>query len=177
MIELLRQNIRLVAVIAVVVLLVVVVIVFYLQWQSAEDDQGKLEDNWKLVDTNLRLARVQYDLDTLQAQKDQLSAKPQFPSELPIVDLMLHVANGAPRLGVIITEVKPSASAGSETIGGRAYSAYETQVTVTGTLTNITSFLKYIEGGPFNGIRIEDVSLSGSGQSWQGKFTIVVITQ
>jgi hypothetical protein len=90
---------------------------------------------------------------------------------------MLHVANGAPRLGVIITEVKPSASAGSETIGGRAYSAYETQVTVTGTLTNITSFLKYIEGGPFNGIRIEDVSLSGSGQSWQGKFTIVVITQ
>ncbi len=177
MIELLRQNIRLVAVIAVVVLLLVVNIFFFLQWQSAEGDQGKLEDNWKLVDTNLRLARAQYDLDALQAQKDQLSAKPQFPSELPIVDLMLYMANGAPRLGVIITEVKPSASAGSETIGGRAYSTYKTQVTVTGTLSKISSFLTYIEGGPFTGIRIEDVSLSGSGQSWQSKFTIVVITQ
>jgi len=45
MIELLRQNIRLVAVIAVVVLLLVVNIFFLLQWQSAEGDQGKVEDN------------------------------------------------------------------------------------------------------------------------------------
>lgn len=177
MIELLRQNIRLAAVIAVVVLLLVVVIILFLQWQSAEGDRANLEDNWKLADTNLKLTRVQNDLNTLQAQKDRLSAKPQFPSELPIVDLMLHVANGAPLYGVSITEVRPSASIGSETIGGRAYSAYKTQVTVTGTLSKITSFLNYIEGGPFNGIRIEDVDLRGSGGSWEGKFNIVVITQ
>ena len=164
MIELLRQNIRLVAVIAVVVLLLVVNVMFYLQWQSAEDDQAELEKDWKSADTNLRVTRTLYDLDTLQAEKDRLAAKPQFPSELPIVDLMLHVANGAPLFPVSITEVT-------------RVDAYKTQVTVTGTLTKIISFLKYIEGGRFNSIEIEDVSLSGSGGSWEGKFTIVVITQ
>jgi len=177
MIELLRQNIRLAAIVAVVVLLLVVNIMFFLQWQSAEDDQGKLEKDWKSVDTNLKISRVQYDLDTLQAEKDKLAAKLQFPAKLPIVDLMLHLANGAPRYSVNITEVTPSARVDTETIGGTKYDAYKTQVTVTGTLPKIISFLKYIEGGPFNSIKIEDVSLSGSGNSWQGKFTIVVITQ
>ena len=168
MIELLRQNIRLVALIAVVVLLLIVNVLFFLQWQSAEDDLGEVEEDWKSADTNLRVTRAQYDLETLQAEKDRLAAKPQFPSELPIVDLMLHVANGAPLFKVNITEVKPAARVGT---------AYKTQVTVTGTLPKIISFLKYIEGGPFNSIEIEDVKFSGSADSWQGKFTIVVITQ
>jgi len=89
---------------------------------------------------------------------------------------MLHVANGAPQYRVSITEVAPAA-VGSEAIGGKTYRAYKTQVTVTGTLTNIISFLKYIERGPFNSIKVEDVSLSGSGGDWRGKFTIVVITE
>jgi len=177
MIELLRQNIRVVAIIAVVVLLLAVIIVFYLQWQSAEDDQMKLEDDWKRADTNLRITRAQYDLPTLQAQKDDLSAKPQFRAELPVVDLMLHLANGAPLFRVNITEVKPAAGVNTEVIGGQGYPAYKTQVTVTGSLTNIISFVKYIEAFRFKGVKIEDLSLSGSGDSWQGKFTIVFITQ
>ena len=89
---------------------------------------------------------------------------------------MLYVARGEDLYRVSITEVAPAA-AGSETIGGKSYHAYKTQVTVTGTLTNIISYLKYIERGSFNGIKIEDVSLSGSGGDWRGKFTIVVITE
>ena len=164
MIELLRQNIRVVAIIAVVVVLLIVNVMFYLQWQSVEDEQAELEKDWKSADTNLRVTRALYDLETLQAEKDRLAAKPQFPSELPIVDLMLHVAKGAPLFQVSITEVT-------------RVDAYKTQVTVTGTLTKIISFLKYIEGGRFNSIKIEDVSLSGSGDSWKGEFTMVVITQ
>ncbi|MEE9400513.1 MAG: hypothetical protein V3V32_00685 [Dehalococcoidia bacterium] len=163
MTELLRQNIRLAALIAVVLLLLVVVIVLLLQWQSAEDNRVEVEDEWKSADATLFNTRVQYDLNTLQAEENRLSAKPRFPAELPIVQLMLHVANGAPQYGVSITEVVPAAA--------------KTQVTVTGTLTNIISFLKYIERGPFNSIKIEDVSLSGSGGSWRGKFTIVVISE
>jgi len=164
MIELLRQNIRVVAIIAVVVVLLIVNVMFYLQWQSVEDDQAELEKDWKSADTNLRVTRALYDLDTLQAEKDRLAAKPQFPSELPIVDLMLHVAKGAPLFDVSITEVT-------------RVDTDKTRLTVTGTLTKIISFLKYIEGGPFNSIEIEDVSLSDLGQDWEGKFTIVVITQ
>ncbi len=163
MIELLRQNTRLAALIAVVLLLLVVVIVLLLQWQSAEDNRVEVEDEWKSADATLFNTRVQYDLNTLQAEENRLSAKPRFPAELPIVQLMLHVANGAPQYGVSITEVVPAAA--------------KTQVTVTGTLTNIISYLKYIERGPFNSIKIEDVSLSGSGGSWRGKFTIVVISE
>lgn len=163
MIELLRQNIRLAALIAVVLLLLVVVIVLLLQWQSAEDNRVGVEDEWKRADANLFNTRVQYNLDTLQAEENRLSAKPRFPAELPIVQLMLHVANGAPQYGVSITEVAPAAA--------------KTQVTVTGTLTNIISFLKYIERGPFNSIRIDDVRLSGSGGDWRGRFTIVVFTE
>lgn len=163
MIELLRQNIRLAALIAVVLLLLVVVIVLLLQWQSAEDNRVEVEGEWKSADANLFNTRVQYNLDTLQAEENRLSAKPRFPAELPIVQLMLHVANGAPQYGVSITEVAPAAA--------------KTQVTVTGTLTNIISFLKYIERGPFNSIKIEDVRLSGSGGDWRGRFTIVVFTE
>ncbi len=176
MIELLRQNIRLAALIAVVLLLLVVVIVLLLQWQSAEDNRVEVEDEWNRADANLFNTRVQYDLNTLQAEEDRLSAKPRFPAELPIVELMLYVARGEDLYRVSITEVAPAA-AGSEAIGGKTYRAYKTQVTVTGPLTNIISFLKYVERGPFNSIRIEDVSLSGSGGSWRGKFTIVIFTE
>lgn len=168
MIELLRQNIRVVAIIAVVVVLLIVNVLFFLQWQSVEDDQAELEKDWKSADTNLQVTRALYDLDTLQAEKDRLAAKPQFPSELPIVDLMLYVANGAPLFPVSITEVTPSVRVGT---------AYKTQVTVTGALSKIISFLKYIEGGRFNSIEIEDVDLHSSGGSWEGEFTIVVSTQ
>jgi len=176
MIELLRQNIRLAALIAAVLLLLVVVIVLLLQWQSAEDNRVEVEGEWKRADANLFNTRDQYNLNTLQAEENRLSAKPRFPAELPIVQLMLHVANGAPQYRVSITEVAPAA-VGSEAIGGKTYHAYKTRVTVTGTLTNIISFLKYIERGPFNSIKVEDVSLSGSGGDWRGKFTIVVITE
>ena len=177
MIELLRQNIRLAALMAVVLLLLVVVIVLLLQWQSAEDNRAEVADDWELAQIDRNRTLAEYDLDTLQAEENRLSAKPRFPAELPIVQLMLHVANGAPQYRVSITEVAPAAAVGSEVIGGKSYHAYKTQVTVTGTLTNIISFLKYIERGPFNGIKIEDVSLSGSGGDWRGKFTIVVFTE
>ncbi len=163
MIELLRQNTRLAALIAVVLLLLVVVIVLLLQWQSAEDNRVEVEGDWELAQIDRNRTLGEYDLDTLQAEENRLSAKPRFPAELPIVQLMLHVANGAPQYQVSITEVAPAAA--------------KTQVTVTGTLTNIISFLKYIERGPFNSIKIEDVRLSGSGGDWRGRFTIVVFTE
>lgn len=176
MIELLRQNIRLAALIAVVLLLLVVIIVLLLQWQSAEGDLDDVEKARDSAEIDRIRAIAEYDVDELQRQEDQLSAKPRFLAELPIVELMLRVADGAPVYQVSITEVAPAAT-GSEKIGGKTYHAYKTQVTVTGTLTNIISYLKYIERGPFNGIKIEDLSLSGSGGGWKGKFTIVVITE
>jgi len=177
MIELLRQNIRLAALIAVVLILLVVVIVLLLQWQSAEGDLDDVEKDRAIAEIDRNRTLADYDVDKLQADMAQLSAKPRFPEEMPIVELMLHVANGAPMYAVSITQVVPAATVGTETIGGRSYHAYKTQVTVTGTLTNIISYLKYIERGRFNSIKIEDVSLRGSGGSWQGKFTIVVITE
>ena len=148
-----------------------------LQWQSAEGDLGEVEKDRDLAEINKSRTIADYDVDKLQADMAQLSAKPRFPEELPIVDLMLYVANGAPQYQVSITGVVPATAVGSERIGGTNYHAYKTQLTVTGTLTNIISLIKYIERGRFNSIKIEDVSLSGSGGSWQGKFTIVVITE
>jgi len=177
MIELLRQNSRLAALIAVVLILLVAVIMMLLQWQSAEGDLDDVEKDRALAEINRISTLAAYDLATLQAEETQLSAKPRFPEEVPIVDLMIYVANGAPQYSVTITAVMPASAVGSESIGGKNYHAYKTEVTVKGTLTNIISLIKYIERGRFNSIRIEDVSLSASGGSWQGKFTIVVITE
>ena len=177
MIDLLKSNIRLVALVVIVVVLLVVDIMFLMQWQSVRDDQAALETQRNTAEVNLEVTRAQYDLDELRAEEAELARRPEFPSAFPIVDLSLFLAEGASQSHITIDKVEPPVRIGTENIGGKAYPAYETKVTVTGGLNQLVLFLKYLEGGAFTSLRVQDVSCTSAGAVWQAKFTVVVISQ
>ena len=177
MIDLLKSNIRLVALVVIAVALLVVNIMFLMQWQSVTDEKDSLETQRNTAEVNLVVTSAQYDLDKLRAEEAELARRPEFPSAFPIVDLSLFLAEGAYQSRVTLVKVEPPVQIGTENIGGKSYPAYETKVTVTGGLNQIVLFLKYMEGGAFTSLRIQDVSCTSEGAVWNAKFTVVVISQ
>jgi hypothetical protein len=166
-----------VVVIALVVILVAVNVVFLMQWRSADSERADVEARLKVAEVNLTNARVQYDVVELRQQEAELSRNPDFPTTLPVVGLSLFLAEGALLSQVELDKVEPPERVGTETIGGKSYPAYATKVTATSSLTKIVSFLKYIEGGAFSSIRVEDLQVKRDGALWTGVFTVVVISQ
>ena len=177
MIDLLRRNIRLSAFVVIAVVLLVVNIMFLMQWQSVKDDKATLETERRTAEANLQVNRAQYNLDELRAAEAELARSPEFPSAFPIVDLSLFLADGAYHFYITIEKVEPPVLNGTKTISGKDYPAYETKMTITGSLTNVISFLKYIEGGAFTSLEVQDVSCTSKGAVWQAEFTVVVISQ
>jgi hypothetical protein len=181
MIDLLRSNIRLVAFVVIAVVLLVVNIMFLMQWQSVKDDKATLETERRTAEANLQVNRAQYDLDELRAEEAELSRRPEFPSAFPIVDLSLFLANGAYTFQITIDKVEPPVGPpvqiGTKTIRGKDYPAYETKMTIRGNPTNVISFIKYIEGGTFTSLEVQDLSCTSKGAVWQAEFTVVVISQ
>ncbi len=177
MIDLLKSNIRLVAIVVIAVALVVVNIMFLMQWQEVTDEKDSLETQRNTAEVNLVVTSAQYDLDKLRADEAELARRPEFPSAFPIVDLSLFLAEGAYQSHVTLDKVELPVKIGTESIGGKAYPAYETKVTVTGGLNQLVLFLKYMEGGAFTSLRIQDVSCTSAGAVWQAEFTVVVISQ
>ncbi len=175
-IDLVKRNARLVALIAVVVVLVVVTFIFYSGSQSSADQQAKLETQVKVAKVNLSLAQGQYDVATLQAEKDGLTASPSFPVTFPSVELSAYIAGAADKYGVQLVSLTPRGAVGTETIGGTAYTRYDTVVQVTGDYQAMNSFLSYLEAGQagqFPSLRIDNSSFTPTG----GTFTIVILTQ
>ena len=177
MIDLLKRNIRLVAFVVIAVALLVVNIMFLMQWQSVKDDEAALETQRNTAEVNLVVTRAQYDLNELRAEEAELARRPEFPSAFPIVDLSLFLAEGAYQSHITLDKVLPPEPIGTRNIGGKDYPAYETKVTVTGGLTQIVLFLKYLEGGAFTSLRVQDLSCTSAGAVWQAEFTVVVISQ
>ena len=177
MIEILNNNKRLAIIIVIIVVLIAINIVFLMRWQSAEDERSAVETEKRVADVNLTQARVQYDLNDLRSREAELSRNPDFPTDLPVVGLSLFFAGGAEQAKVSLDEVIPPTVVGKQRIGNRDYPAYATDVTVTGTMNQIISFVQYIEGGAFSSIRVQDVNLAGAGMVWEARLTVVVISQ
>ena len=177
MIEQLRMNTRIVVAAVVVVALLAVAVIFMMQWLSASDEQTKLEGELKAAEVRLTQVKQEYDLGQLMAEEADLRSRSEFPSELEVRRLSKFLADGAPRNQVTITEVTPTSPIGTEAIGGRKYPAYATKMTVEGSLPWIISYIRYVENGSFRSARVQDVTLEGAGDSWRGKFTVVVISQ
>jgi hypothetical protein len=173
MIDLIKREIRLVALIAVAIILLVVCIWFLTQWMSLTDDKDALETQRMTAEVNLGITRAQYDLDVLRAEEAELLRSPEFPSSFPIVNLSLFFAEGTTQTRVTLVEIEPPVQIGTEVINGKSYPAYETKVTVTGTLNQIVAFLKYLEGGAFTSLKVTDLSIIAD----TAEFTVVVISQ
>lgn len=177
MIDLLKSNIRLVALVVIVVVLLVVDIMFMMQWRTVMDDQTTLEKGMNDAERLLVVTSTQYNLDDLRNEEAGLVGGPEFPTAFPIVDMSLFLADGASYSHVTLDKVLPPEPIGTKNIGGKDYPAYETKVTVTGGLTQIVLFLKYLEGGAFTSLMIQDVSCTSGGDVWEAMFTVVVISQ
>jgi hypothetical protein len=159
-VDLIKRNTRLAALIAVVVILVVVTFIFYSGSQSSADEQAKLEKQATIAKVNLTVTQGQYDLAKLQAEQASLTGSPRLPLSVSSVELSAYIAGAADKYGVGLVSLTPNgaASAGVE---------------VTGDHEAMNSFLSYLEEGPFISLRLENVSFSPTG----GTFTVVVLTQ
>lgn len=177
MIELVRSNSRLAAALVLVVILLAVNVVLLMQWRAADGEKADAEAQLTVAEVNLTSARVQYDLAALRQQESDLMRNPEFPTTLPVVGLSLFLAEGAQLSNVDLEMVDPPAKVATEKIGSKSYPAYATQVKATGSMPQIISFLKYIEGGAFSSIRVEALHVEGGGSVWTAEFTVVVISQ
>ena len=159
-VNLVKRNTRLAALIAVVVILVVVTFIFYSGSQSSADEQAKLETQVNDAKVSLINAQDQYDLAKLQTEQDSLTYSPSLPLSVSSVELSAYIAGAADKYGVGLDSLTPrgAASAG---------------VQVTGDHEAVNSFLTYLEQGPFLSLRLENVSFTPSG----GTFTVVVLTR
>ncbi|MBE0481395.1 MAG: hypothetical protein IBX68_10515 [Dehalococcoidia bacterium] len=176
MMDTLRKNSRFVALIAIVIILVVVNFMLYQQSQAAGEEKETLEKSKSAAMVSLTAARDQYDVVKLR-QEDAALGSMQFPTQHPVVDLAVFIADGGPRLQVNIVEVGPFTSA-SETLAGKAYPAYQSKIRASsGSLSNLIGLLKYLEGGYFSSLKIKDVAFSGGPGGWEATFTVVIISQ
>ena len=171
-VNLVKRNARLAALIAVAVILVVAAFIFYSGSQSAADEQAKLEQQATTAKVNLAIAQGQYDLTKLRAEQDSLAVTSSFPSLLPSVGLSAYISGAADKYGVEIVSITPG-GAGAETLAGKKYTRYDTGVQVAGGYTAMNSFLSYLEEGPFLSLRIESAAFTPIG----GTFTVVILTQ
>ena len=171
-VNLVKRNARLAALIAVAVILVVAAFIFYSGSQSAADEQAKLEKQATTAKVNLTIAQGQYDLTKLRAEQDSLAVTSSFPSLLPSVGLSAYISGAADKYGVEIVSITPG-GAGAETLAGKKYTRYDTGVQVAGGYTAMNSFLSYLEEGPFLSLRIERAAFTPIG----GTFTVVILTQ
>lgn len=159
-INLVKRNARLAALIAVVIILVIVAFVFYSGSQSSADEQAKLEAQVKFAKVNLINAQDQYDLAKLQAEQASLTGSPSLPLSVSSVELSAYIAGAADKYGVGLDSLTPKGAASAG-------------VQVSGDYEAMNYFLRYLEEGPFISLRLENVSFTPSG----GTFTVVVLTR
>jgi len=177
MIERLRRNSQTAVLVAIVIVLLVVNVMFLMQWQSASSEKDKVETQKSVAEVNLTQARVQYDLVELRKEEAELKRNPEFPTKLPVVGLSLFLAEGALQYQVNLDKVDPPEKVGTEKSGSKSYPAYATAVTASGSLSKLTTFLEYIEGGGFTSIRVQDLVIEQTPGVWKADFTVVVISQ
>ena len=89
----------------------------------------------------------------------------------------LIIAEGAYLTQVDVEIVKPPTKVSTESIGGRNYPVYAMGMNVNGGLSQIVSFLKYIEGGAFSSARVQDVVCNGTGIVWEVDYTLLLVLQ
>ena len=159
-VNLVKRNTRLAALIAVVVILVVVTFIFYSGSQSSADEQAKLETQVNDAKVSLINAQDQYDLAKLQTEQASLTYSPSLPLSVSSVELSAYIAGAADKYGVELDSLTPRGAASAD-------------VKVTGDHEAMNSFLTYLEVGPFLSLRLENVSFTPSG----GTFTVVVLTR
>jgi type II secretory pathway pseudopilin PulG len=177
MIEQVRGNIRRVGATLLIIILVAAAVFLLFQWRSAEDEQGKVEAQEKMARMQLTQAMQEYDIGPLQEEERELKIASQFPDDLGVRKLSAFLADGARYSQITIGEVTPPKQIGTQAIGGRNYPAYATDMIIRGGLTNIISYIRYLEGGVFTSLKVEGLEVAGSGESWTGEFTVVVISQ
>ena len=170
-VERLRQNVLFVVLAVIVVALVAVSVVSYMGWQSANSEQTDLKSAQATAQVNLNIGRATYDLDALREEQAALQAGPNFPASVSPVSFSLFLAGAADRLGVRIDIV--GIVSASETLAGKPYPKNGVSINVTGSATKVNACLSYLEGGPFDTVKLEALVSTPTGV----KANVVVVTR
>ena len=174
----LRGHIRLVALIVIVVALLIANVMLFLPLQDAQAERDSLEKQEKVAQVNLDSAKVEYDIAELEAQVAELEAEIiLFEEEFPYDEFSIYLAKGADTYHITIGSVTPPSGSSTLTYKGKKFPAYSTKMSITGRLSNIISYFKYIEQGRYNSVKITGVSLSAKGDVWSAGYTITFTTE
>jgi hypothetical protein len=159
-IQRLRQNALFVALIVVVAALVVAMIVMFMGSNSVKAEQSSLKAEQSRAQTNLNVAKAQYDLDMLRGQMAALQGSPSFPSEVSLVQLSSFLETGSERFGVRIVK------AAQTSVGNY-------NITIEGSPAKMNGFLIYLENGPFDSLKLVGLKFSPT----DGSLTISIATR
>jgi len=180
LIELIKGNARLAAIIAVIVALVIVTGVFYLGSQSSADQQATVERQLASAKVSLTAAQAKYDKASLRAEQASLAGTPTFPASFPGVELSAYITAGATNSSgsVKIDSLTPQGAVGTQTVGGTKYVEYDTIVRITASgYTAMDSFLSYLENGPFISLSLKNASFTLSEGKFTGPCTVVILAK
>ena len=169
--------------ILVAVVLVVTTILFYSGKQSAQDDQTKLEGEVKTAEIRLIQAQQSVDIAPLQQKladlQSQLSSSSTtyFPQQVPWPELGNNLVASADRHSVLLLSLTPSIGAGTEKFDTRQYAKSTFNLSIEGELEEINAFLNDLGKTPFPKLRVDNLALTTSENSWSAQLTLVILTQ
>ena len=177
MIETLRNNIRLVALIIVIIALIVVNVMLFMPMKDAQAERDKLAKEEKSKTAQLQSLQQEQNLDALRQEIEELEDSIiHFEEEFPMDQFGIYLAKGAETYHILLQSITPPTKAGSVKIGGKGFPVWDTRITIQGELHYILSYFKYVEEGRYNSIETSNLSLSAKGDVWSASFTISFIT-
>ena len=159
---------------------------FYFGWQSADGRVAELEREEMMANIQLMNAQAKYDLTGLREELqqvlsdiDDLSTSAVIPVEVSFANLDVALGSAASRHGVLVAGLTCDGKVGAEDIGENTYQRFEIDITVTGSLRSINSFLESMEDSAYQSLKFDNVNLTKSefGDMWQGEVTLVILTQ
>ena len=130
-------------------------------WPLVQADVSNQPDD---QEERLRIAQ-----ERLDAQMDV------FPTQMGYTELMETLLQLADKHHVSLN-LQAQSSLANLGEGGR-YFMMRSGAKASGSLSDLVSFISYLENGPIETLSLEQVNLSGSGGSWTASFTITIYTQ
>jgi len=174
---------RLTLILIVLGLVAVSILLGVLTYQNS-GDEDELDDEVKAVELQIVRLEQLHDIDALEAEFASLVSQLNDTPFPPYVDdnVIFGLVQQSSATAVVTIESWAIEGVSVQSIDGSAsgYRVYHYEVTASGTLSNIFTFLGEMEeNAPYETIKLDEVELTygGDSVSWSIEFEILVFAQ
>jgi len=173
------SRFQLILIVAIVALLAVNVFLA-IGYFGALSRKASLQSDIENKQAQIARMPSQSDIDALTRQldaaKQKLADESPFPEEIDPLELLDHIIYAVQKAGLDSYSYVPGVGK-KEKIGEGTYTAIPYAITTSERLSTLIRFLELIEELPYDTITIRNVSLTATGEIWNLKFNLVIITQ